>query len=57
MSEVEVMVMEEAEIFNNNSNDRKGESWNKGQSIGDLRSRYDKSQVQCYNYQNFGHYA
>ena len=42
---------------NNNSNYGKRESSTKGRGRGNLRSRYDKSQVQCYNCQKFGHYA
>ena len=42
---------------NNNSNYAKGESSTRGRGRGNPRSRYDKSQVQCYNCQKFGHYA
>ncbi|KAL9423082.1 hypothetical protein AB3S75_035217 [Citrus x aurantiifolia] len=43
--------------FDNNSNYAKGESSSRGRGRGNPRSRYDKSQVQCYNCQKFGHYA
>ncbi|KAH9650236.1 hypothetical protein KPL70_026291 [Citrus sinensis] len=42
---------------NNNSNYAKGESSTRGRGRGNPRLRYDKSQVQCYNCQKFGHYA
>ena len=42
--------------FNNNSNYAKGENSTKGRGRCNLRSRYDKSQVQCYNCQKFWRY-
>ncbi|XP_015389597.1 uncharacterized protein LOC107178658 [Citrus sinensis] len=42
---------------NNNYNYEKGESSTRGWGRGNPRSRYDKSQVQCYNCQKFEHYA
>ncbi|KAL5551288.1 hypothetical protein UlMin_001464 [Ulmus minor] len=42
---------------NSNSNYEKGESSTRGRGRGNSNSRYDKSQVRCYNCQKFGHYA
>ncbi|KAE8707740.1 TMV resistance protein N-like [Hibiscus syriacus] len=44
---------------NNNSNNiyEKGESSTRGRGRINPNSRYDKSQVRCYNFQKFGHYA
>ncbi|KAK9100717.1 hypothetical protein Scep_024147 [Stephania cephalantha] len=43
---------------NNNSNNyEKGESSTRGRGRIKPNSRYDKSQVRCYNCQKFGHYA
>ena len=41
----------------NNSSYKSGESSTNGWGRGNPRLSYDKSQVQCYNCQNFGHYA
>ncbi|KAK6153708.1 hypothetical protein DH2020_013347 [Rehmannia glutinosa] len=41
----------------NNNNYMQGESSTRGRGRGNSYSRYDKSQVQCYNCQKFGHYA
>ncbi|KAM2718779.1 hypothetical protein EV1_030652 [Malus domestica] len=43
--------------FNNHSNYERGESSTKGRGRGRSNLRYEKSQVQCYNCQKFGHYA
>ncbi|KAK6154900.1 hypothetical protein DH2020_009148 [Rehmannia glutinosa] len=42
---------------NFNNNYMQGESFTRGRGRGNSYSRYDKSQVQCYNCQKFGHYA
>ena len=44
-------------VNNNNSNYGKGENLTKGQGKGNLRSRYNKSQVQCYNCQKFRYHT
>ncbi|KAL5809730.1 hypothetical protein ACOSQ3_030421 [Xanthoceras sorbifolium] len=41
----------------NLNNYEKGESSTRGRGRGNSNSRYDKSQVQYYNCQKFGHYA
>ncbi|KAL5810150.1 hypothetical protein ACOSQ4_026718 [Xanthoceras sorbifolium] len=41
----------------NFNNYEKGESSTSGRGRGNLNSRYDKSQVPCYNCQKFGHYT
>ena len=43
--------------FINNSNYAKGESSTRGRGRSNPRSRYDKSRVQYYNCQKFGHYV
>ncbi|XP_048436128.1 uncharacterized protein LOC125475444 [Pyrus x bretschneideri] len=43
--------------LNNHSNYERGESSTKGRGRGRSNSRYEKSHVQCYNCQKFGHYA
>ncbi|KAM1179120.1 hypothetical protein ACFX1X_018618 [Malus domestica] len=43
--------------FNNHHNYERGESLTKGRGRGRSNLRYEKSQVQCYNCQKFGHYA
>ncbi|XP_070667863.1 uncharacterized protein [Malus domestica] len=43
--------------FNNHSNYEGGGSSTKGRGRGRSNLRYEKSQVQCYNCQKFGHYA
>ncbi|KAH9719925.1 hypothetical protein KPL70_005931 [Citrus sinensis] len=43
--------------FNSNSNYAKRESSSRRRGRGNPRSRYEKSQVQCYNCQKFEHYA
>ncbi|XP_050160443.1 uncharacterized protein LOC126633988 [Malus sylvestris] len=42
--------------FNNHSNYERGDSSTKGRGRGHSNLRYEKSQVQCYNCQKFGHY-
>nr|XP_028945301.1 uncharacterized protein LOC114819815 [Malus domestica] len=43
--------------FNDRSNYERGESSTKGHRKGCSNLSYEKSQVQCYNCQRFGHYA
>ncbi|KAK6164437.1 hypothetical protein DH2020_001301 [Rehmannia glutinosa] len=48
------------ENFHNNKSQRgrgRGQGRGRGRGRGNSYSRYDKSQVQCYNCQKFGHYA
>ena len=56
--EVEVVVINNAGIsITTTPIMEKGESSTRRQCRGNPRSRYDKSQVQYYNCQKFGHYA
>ncbi|KAE8727985.1 hypothetical protein F3Y22_tig00004899pilonHSYRG00012 [Hibiscus syriacus] len=42
---------------NSNNNYEKGESSTRGRGRINPNSKYDKSQIRCYNCQKFGHYA
>ncbi|KAE8735701.1 UDP-Glycosyltransferase superfamily protein isoform 3 [Hibiscus syriacus] len=42
---------------NSNNNYEKGESSKRGRGRINPNSKYDKSQIRCYNCQKFGHYA